>query len=82
MLADDGLPVTGFLRENQLLEILPFSHATLWALVRDSRFPAPYRLGKRITAWRVEDVRTYIANPEDFQTPSRQRPKMKNRHWP
>jgi len=41
--------------------LLPFSAATLWRRVRDGSFPAPLRLGKRITAWRVGDVRAWLS---------------------
>jgi prophage regulatory protein len=29
--------------------------------VKDGRFPKPVKLGPRITAWRVEDIRELIA---------------------
>jgi predicted DNA-binding transcriptional regulator AlpA len=41
-------------------DVLPFSSATLWRLVKAGKFPAPVRLSDRITAWRVEDVRTWM----------------------
>ena len=56
------LPATGFVRQSRLIPgILPFSAATLWRLVKAGRFPAPVRLADRITAWRIEDVRQWIA---------------------
>lgn len=47
-----------FLRQRQLLEggYVPFSHATLWRKVADKTFPAPVRLSKGVTAWRLKDV--------------------------
>jgi prophage regulatory protein len=55
------LPATGFLRQSQLVpDILPFSSATLWRLVKAKKFPAPVRLADRISAWRVEDVRAWM----------------------
>ena len=41
--------------------IVPFSSATLWRKVKNSEFPAPIKLSERVTAWRVEDVRAWIA---------------------
>jgi prophage regulatory protein len=56
-----GLPDAGFIRQSQLLSnVLPFSSATLWRLVKSGAFPAPVRLADRITAWRVEDVRAWM----------------------
>ena len=40
---------------------LPFSAATLWRMVRLNTFPKPARLAERVTAWRVGDVRAWIA---------------------
>ncbi len=39
---------------------IPVSKSTWWAGVKSGRYPAPVKLGPRITAWRVEDVRTLI----------------------
>lgn len=39
---------------------LPFSPATLWRKVKEGAFPKPVKLGERITAWRVGDVRAWI----------------------
>ena len=57
------LPDKGFLRQSELIpEILPFSAATLWRKVKSGEFPKPIRLSKRITAWRVEDIRIWLDN--------------------
>lgn len=50
----------GFIRQAQLLELLPFSAATLWRMVRAGTFPQPVKLGPRITAWKSEAVRAFI----------------------
>ena len=65
------LPETGFLREWQIIgdpkaeppipPIIPISKTTWWAGVKSGRYPQPVRtLGRRITAWRVEDIRALI----------------------
>jgi prophage regulatory protein len=64
------LPPTGYLRLPQIVgdakaqppipAIIPVSKSTWWAGVKTGRFPAPVKLGPRITAWRVEDIRTLI----------------------
>lgn len=58
------LPLTGYIRQRPLLGILPFSAATLWRGVAAKTFPAPVKLGPRITAWRTEDVRAWMASRE------------------
>ena len=42
--------------------LIPVSHATWWRGIKDGRFPQPVKLGTRVTAWRVEDIRALIAN--------------------
>lgn len=54
------LPKTGFVRERQLLKLIPFSHGTLWAKVKKGEFPAPIKLSARITAWDAESVRAWL----------------------
>ena len=54
------LPSTGYVRQAQLIPgIFPFSSATLWRKVKAGTFPKPVKLGPRITAWRIEDIRAY-----------------------
>lgn len=55
------LPTTGYVRQAQLIPtIVPFSSATLWRKVKVGDFPHPVKLSERITAWRVEDIRTWM----------------------
>lgn len=55
------LPETGFLRQKQVLALVPISKSTLWRRVGAGTFPAPVKLSPRVTAWRAEDVRGWIA---------------------
>lgn len=66
------LPETGFLRLSQIIgdpkaeppipAVIPVGKSTWWEGVRSGRYPQPVRtLGRRITAWRVEDIRRLIA---------------------
>lgn len=56
------LPETGFIRKSQLIPwILPVGNTTLWRMCKDGRFPAPIQLSTRLTVWRVEDVRAWLA---------------------
>jgi prophage regulatory protein len=70
------LPETGYLRLPQIIghanasppipPIIPVSKSTWWQGIRSGRFPKPVKLGPRITAWRVEDIRALLdelANP-------------------
>lgn len=63
----EQLPDAAFIRARNLMSILPFSVATLWRRCREGIFPAPVRLSAGITAWRVGDIRRWLANPADFK---------------
>ncbi len=66
----DKLPDNAFIREAQLVRSpkrphapapLPFSAPTLWRKVKAGTFPRPVKLSERVTAWKVADVRAWIA---------------------
>lgn len=60
---DNDLPETGFLRLRHVIAPkgpIPVSKSTWWAGIKDGRYPKPVKLGPRITAWRVEDIRAFI----------------------
>lgn len=56
-----ALPETGFLRQPQVLAFVPISKSTLWRRVQARTFPEPVKLSARITVWRAEDIRCWIA---------------------
>ena len=59
------LPKSGFVRLTTILAPrgpIPISKSTWWAGIKDGRYPKPVKLGPRITAWRVEDIRKLIEN--------------------
>ena len=70
----DLIPAEGFMRLKQIIgdakadpptpPIIPVSASTWWAGVMSGRFPRSVKLGPRTTAWRVEDIRALVANPE------------------
>ena len=53
---DSNMSQKGFLRLNQVLELLPIGKSTFWAGVKTGRFPRPVKLGVRTSAWRREDI--------------------------
>lgn len=48
------------IRKRELLTMLPFSAATLHRKVRAGDFPAPIKLGPRISAYSVEAVTSWL----------------------
>jgi predicted DNA-binding transcriptional regulator AlpA len=67
-----SLPETGFLRLPQIIgnsktnppipALIPVSKTTWWQGVKSGKFPKSVKLGERTTAWRVEDIKAYIAS--------------------
>lgn len=58
------LPETGFVRLPQVLKVFPVSKSTWWAGVKDGRYPKPVKLGPKMTAWRVEDIKELIVSTQ------------------
>ena len=56
----DQLPLTGFMRLPQILQLIPISKSAWWLGCREGRFPKPVKLGPKTTAWRVEDIAALI----------------------
>lgn len=56
----DTRPDSSFVRQSHVLEVVPFSAATLWRMVRAGTFPAPVKLSARVTAWRCSAVREWM----------------------
>jgi prophage regulatory protein len=64
------LPETGFLRLTQIIgnpkaippvpPLIPVKKSCWWQGVKSGRFPAPVKLGPRVTAWRVEEIVAFI----------------------
>ncbi len=55
------IPTTGFMRVKNVLNLIPISKSAWWAGVAEGRYPSPVKLGPRMSAWRVEDIRELIA---------------------
>lgn len=50
----------GYMRQKELLTLLPFSHATLWRKVKAGTFVKPIKLSARITAWPRAEVLAWM----------------------
>lgn len=52
--------LSGFLRLEQVLQLIPVSKATWWNGCRSGQFPKPYKLAPRVTAWKTIDIKAFI----------------------
>jgi prophage regulatory protein len=57
-----SLPDDAYLRQPQVLKVVPFSPATLWRKTRAGTFIKSVRLSDRVTAWRAGDLRIWLAD--------------------
>lgn len=62
---DSILPEVGFVRLPDVLKVYPVSKSHWWAGVKEGRYPKPVKLGPKITAWRVDDIRDLIERLND-----------------
>ena len=55
------LPAHGYVRLETVLTVFPVGRSTWWKGVKEGRYPANVKLGPRVSAWRVEDIRALLA---------------------
>lgn len=55
---------TRHIRLPEVLSIVPMSASTLWRAVKRGAFPAPVKIGPRITAWSLQSVLAFLAERE------------------
>lgn len=58
------LPEEGFVRLPQVLEVIPVSKSTWFRGIQSGRFPTPVKLGARVSAWDVRDIRGLLDHKE------------------
>lgn len=71
--AFETLPDCAYIRERDLVAhpqrpgvacLLPFSTSTLRRKISAGEFPKPQKLGARIAAWKVADIRAWMAQQQ------------------
>jgi len=72
----ESLPSNAIVRLSTLLSwgIVPFSASTLWRKCKTGEFPAPLKISKCVTGWRVKDLRCWLANPAGYLNDKREGP--------
>lgn len=53
--------LSGYLRLNQVLELIPVGKSTFWHWVKIGKAPAAVKLSERVTCWKAEDIHRFIA---------------------
>lgn len=54
------LPDCAYVRLPEVMALFACSRATVWRWVRDHRIPAPKKLGARISAWQVGELKATL----------------------
>lgn len=54
------LPMEGYIRAKALAPLLGVAVVTLWRWSAAGKIPKPVKIGERVTAWRVEEVRNWM----------------------
>lgn len=57
------LPADAVLRLPDVLALVGLSRASVYAKVADHRFPAPIKLTRHASGWRMGDIRAWLADP-------------------
>lgn len=57
----DALPDSAFVRLPNLLVLFACSRATIWRWVKNGLLPAPKKVGPRVTAWSVAELRQVLS---------------------
>jgi prophage regulatory protein len=59
--AESIVPRVAFLRQTQVVgTIFPGGPSSLWRHVKAGTFPAPVKISERITAWRRDDLVSWL----------------------
>lgn len=65
---DTQPPIYSYIRQKDVLELIPFSAATLWRRVKaDPTFPKPVKLSARITAWSRAEIYAWLQNKGELK---------------
>ncbi len=55
-----ALDAKSLLRRRQVEQLVQLSRSTIYAMVKEHKFPAPYRIGVRAVAWKNSDVEAWL----------------------
>lgn len=53
------LPSEGFIRLPQVLQMFGCGKSKIWDLVKQGKFPAPKKLGSKLTVWDIQELREF-----------------------
>ncbi|QII84159.1 AlpA family phage regulatory protein [Bordetella hinzii] len=60
--------LAGYMRLPDVVAVCRIGKSTIWKWCAAGRFPKPIKLSTRISVWKVEDIQTWIAQPNKWLT--------------
>jgi predicted DNA-binding transcriptional regulator AlpA len=61
------LPDEALVRMTTVLALVPLARPTIYQRAAAGQFPAPIKLGKRGSAWRLGEIRKWLKCPTSWQ---------------
>ena len=64
----DDLPDVAMIQIRPLInfKVVPYSATSIWRKCRSGEFPSPVKISAGITAFRVGDIRQWLADPAGY----------------
>ena len=53
-----------YLRINEVVKMLSVGKSTIWAWVKESKFPKPIKLSEFVTVWKLSDIEEWVQQKE------------------
>ena len=53
-----------YLRINEVVEMLSVGKSTVWAWVKECKFPKPIKLSEYVTVWKLSDIEEWVQQKE------------------
>ena len=60
------LPPEALLRINDVLALVGLRRSSIYGLIRQRKFPPPTKLTATASAWRLSEVRRWLADPPNW----------------
>ena len=53
-----------YMRINEVIQMLSVGKSTVWAWVKDDKFPKPIKLSEYVTVWKLSDIEEWVQQKE------------------
>lgn len=53
-----------YMRIDEVIQMLSVGKSTVWAWVKDDKFPKPIKLSEYVTVWKLSDIQEWVQQKE------------------